>query len=70
MADCGATALFIDFLFAHLQGLKFSLLQYPHNFTVANGRTISSKAITHTVCIAFALGAYGKVLKLFVTRLG
>ena len=70
IADCGATASFIDSSFAQLHGLKFSLLQYPRDLTVADGRTISSGAITHTVRIAFALGAHREVFKLFVTRLG
>ena len=71
MADCGATALFIDFFFAQLHGLKLSPLQHPQDFTVANGRTISSGAIAHTVTVqtSFALGAHTKILKLFVTTL-
>ena len=73
MADCGATASSIDFLFAQLHGLKLILMQHSCDFTVADGRIISSEAITHTVRIAFALGAHRqhrKVLELFVTRLG
>ena len=69
MVDCGATASFIDFLFAQLHRLKLSLLQHPQNLTVANGRTVSSGAITYTVIVQifFALEAPPKVLKLFVT---
>ena len=70
MADCGATASFIDSLFAQLHGLKFSPLQHPRDLTVADGRTISSGAITHTVRIAIALRAHREVLELFVTTLG
>ena len=70
MADCGATASFIDFLLAQLHGLKFSPLQHPRDLTVANSRTVSSGAITHTVQIALALGAHRKVLELYVTTLG
>ena len=70
MVDCGATASFIDSLFAQLHGLKFFLLQYPRDLTVADGRTVSSRAITHTVQIFFILGAHTEVLQLFVTTLG
>ena len=72
MADCGATASFIDCLFAQLYGLKLSPLQHPQNLTVADGRPVSLRTITHTVRIAFALGAraHRKTLKLFVTTLG
>ena len=72
MADCGATASFIDSLFAQLHGLKLIPMQHPRDLTVADGRIISSGAITHTVRIAFALGAgaHREVLELFVTRLG
>ena len=76
MADYGATASFIDSLFAQLHGLKFSPLQHPQDLTVADGRSVSSGAITHTVTvqICFALGAHikahTKVLKLFIATLG
>ena len=70
MADCGATALFIDSLFAQLHGLKFSLLQHPQDLTVADGRSVSSRTITHTIQISFTLEAHTKTLKLFVTTLG
>ena len=70
MADCGATASFIDSTFAQLHGLKFIPMQHPCDLTVADGRTVSSGAITHTVHIAIALGAHREVLKLFVTTLG
>ena len=72
MADCGATASFIDFLFAQLHGLNFSPLQHSQDLTVADGRSVSSGAITHTVTvqISFALGAHTEALELFVTTLG
>ena len=70
MADSGATASFIDFLFAQLHGLKLIPMQHPRDLTVADGRIISLGAITHTVCIAIASGAHRKVLELFITRLG
>ena len=78
MADCGATVSFIDSLFAQLHGLKLIPMQHPCDLTVADGRIISSGAITHTVRIALALGAHTKthtethteVLELFVTTLG
>ena len=71
MANCGATASFIDSSFAQLHGLKFSPLQHPQDLTVADSRTIYSGSITHTVRIAFALGAtHREVLELFVTILG
>ena len=71
MADCGATASFIDSLFAQLHGLKFSPLQHPQDLTVADGRFVFSRAITHTVTaqISFALRAHTKVFKLFITTL-
>ena len=64
MADCGATVSFINFLFAQLHRLKFIFMQHPCDLTVADGRVVSSGAITHTVRIAFALeaGAHRKVL--------
>ena len=49
MADCGATASFIDFLFAQLHGLNFSPLQHPQDLTVVDGRPISSGTITYTI---------------------
>ena len=71
MADCGATASFIDSLFAQLHGLKLIPLQHPRDLTVADGKIISSGAITHTVRIALALGGtHHEVLKLFITTLG
>ena len=70
MVDCGATASFVDSSFAQLHGLKFIPMQHPRDLTVADGRIVSSGAITHTVRIAFALGAHREVIKLFVTRLG
>ena len=70
MADCGATASFIDFLFAQLHGLEFSPLQHPRDLTVGDGRTVSSGAITHTVSIFFTLGTHVEALELFVTTLG
>ena len=76
MADCGATASFIDSLFAHLHGLNFFSLQHPRDLTVADGRIVSSGSITHTVSvqISFTLEAHTKihteVLELFVTTLG
>ena len=70
MVDCGATASFVNSLFAHLHGLKFIPMQHPRDFTVADGRIISSGAITHTVRFAFALGkTHCEVLELFVTTL-
>ena len=47
-------------------------MQHSCELTVADAKIISSGVITHTVCIAFALGAgaHRKVLELFVTRLG
>ena len=70
IVDCGATASFIDSLFAQLHGLKFSPLQHPQDLTVADGRILFSGAITHTVQIALALRAHREVLKLFITTLG
>ena len=71
MADCGATASFIDSLFTQLHGLKFISMQHPCDFTVADGRIISSGAITHIVRIALALGrTHCEVLELYITRLG
>ena len=70
MADCGATASFIDLSFAQLHGLKLIPMQYLCDLTVADGRTVSSGAITHTVRIALALKAHRKVLELFITTLG
>ena len=73
MVDCGATASFIDFLFAQLHRLKLIPMQHACDFTVADGKIIFSGAITHIVRIAFALKAHHQhqeALKLYVTRLG
>ena len=70
MVDCGATASFIDSSFAQLHGLTFTPLQHPRDLTVADGRSVSSRAITHTVQISFAIGLHSKVLHLFATTLG
>ena len=70
MADCGATASFIDFLFAQLHGLKFTPLQYSRDLTVADGRLVSSGAITHIVQIVLTFKTHTEVLDLFVTTLG
>ena len=71
MADCGATALFINSTFAQLQRLKFIPMQHLCDLTVADSRTVSSGTITHIVQIeSFALEAYTKSIELFVTILG
>ena len=70
MADCGAPASFIDFLFAQLHRLTFVLMQHFCDLIVADYRIVSSGAIMHTVRIAIALKAHCEVIKLFVTRLG
>ena len=69
MVDCGATASFINSLFAQLHGLKLIPMQHPRDLTVAVGRIISSGATTHTVTVqtSFALGAHTEVLKHFIT---
>ena len=69
IVDCGATALFINFSFAQLHGLEFSQLQHPQDLTVADGRTVSSRAITHTVRIFFTLETHVETFELFVTTL-
>ena len=74
-ADCGATASFIDSLFAQLHGLKFTLLQHLCDLTVADGRLVSLGAITHIVWISLAFEVYTKsshieIFDLFVTTLG
>ena len=70
MADCGATASFIDFSFAQLHGLKFTPLQHPCDLTVADGRLVSSRAITHIVQISLTFETHTEILDLFVTTLG
>ena len=70
MADCGTTASFIDSLFAQLHRLKFISMQHPCDLTVADGRIISSRTITHTVRIALTLEAHREVLELYITTLG
>ena len=72
MADCGATASFIDYSFAQLHGLTSTPLQHPRDLTVADGRSVSSGAITHIVQTSLAFGskAHTEILDLFVTTLG
>lgn len=71
MADYGTIALFINFLFAQLYGLKFSPLEHPQDLTVADGRIIFSGSIIHTAQISsLTLEAHTEVFKLFVTTLG
>ena len=70
MADCGATAFFIDSSFAQLHGLNPILMHHSRDLTVADGRLVSSGAITYTVWIFLALGTHTEILNLFVTTLG
>lgn len=44
-------------------------MQHLCDFIIANGKIISSGAITHTICIFFALEAQTEFIELFVTRL-
>ena len=69
IVNWGATALFIDFLFAQLHKLKFISMQHFYNFTIIDGKIVFSGAITHTIRIVFALRAHRKVIELFVIRL-
>ena len=70
MADCDATASFIDFSFAQLHGLTLLPLQHPRDLTIVDGRFVLSGAITHIVQISLTFKTHIETFDLFVTTLG